>query len=125
MKEFRKITILVGILVISVVFLSGCSTHIGYIPMTNTDVQLSRSNYKVVDSVTGSATASYALMVFGPLEQNLIGQARREMIKNANLVGYSKAIANVTIDYKITWFYPLFYQKTYYVSGEVIEFTDK
>lgn len=128
MKKDRAmvIAVLIGLMIVLAMFLAGCSSQYGYIGHTmQTQVQLSGKNFKVVDSVTGISSAIYVLMVFGPLEQNLMDQARRDMIRKANLLGYSKAIVNVTTDVKTTLFYPFFFQKTCYVSGEVVEFIDR
>lgn len=96
--------------------------HSGYIGhATVTNVELESKNFKVVDSVLGEASAEY-IFGFGPLEQDLFNRARRDMISKADLIGHSKAIVNLTTDFKIHTFFPFWFKKTIYVSGEVIEF---
>jgi hypothetical protein len=46
------------------------------------------------------------------------------MLENANLIGGSKAIINLTTESHITLVYPFFFQKTITVSGHIIEFTE-
>ena len=99
----------------------GCSYHLGYVGHgIMTQVELSKNNYKVIGSVTGEAQATYWFGI-GPSQQNLVDQARRDMIKKANLTGGSKAVINVTSDEKANFFI-FWHKKTVYVSGEVIEF---
>lgn len=103
-------------------FVSGCSMTRGNIGHSIiTDVQLSEANFKVLGSVTGEASANYILGI-GPSDQDLLSQAKRDMLSRADLVGGAKAIINVTTDIKFNGFI-LWRQRTAYVSAEVIEFT--
>ena len=103
-------------------FISGCSMSRGKIGHSIiTDVQLNQANFKVIKSVTGEARANYILGI-GPSDQNLISQAKRNMLAGADLVGAARAIINVTTDIKHSGFI-VWRQKTAYVSAEVIEFT--
>ena len=100
----------------------GCSATSGGIGHSIiTEVQLNQNNFKVIKSVTGEASATYFLGVFGPPKGNLLDQARRDMIKQAGLVGTSNAVINVTTDIKLNWT-PLFTTKTAYVAGEIVQF---
>jgi len=102
-------------------FVSGCSFTRGNIGHSiTTDVQLSEANFKVLDSVSGEATADYFFGI-GPSDQNLLSQAKRDMLSKAGLVGGAKAIINVTTDTKYSGFI-LWRSRTAYVSAEVIEF---
>ncbi len=104
-------------------FVSGCSLTRGNIGHSiTTNVQLSEANFKVLDSVTGEASADYILGI-GPSDQDLLSQAKRDMLSKADLAGGSKAIINVTTDIKHSGFILLWRQKKAYVSAEVIEFT--
>lgn len=104
---------------------SGCTVHGGNIRhAVVTNVELSGNNFKVLDSVTGKASVDYIVGI-GPKEQNLFEQARKNMVANANLVGSSKAIINVTTDVKYTSVLLLWTRKTVYISGDVIEFTER
>ncbi len=102
-------------------FVSGCSMTRGNIGHSiTTDVQLSEANFKVLGSVSGEASADYIFGI-GPSDQNLLSQAKRDMLSRADLVGGAKAIVNVTTDVKHTGFI-LWRQRKAYVSAEVIEF---
>jgi hypothetical protein len=104
--------------------ITGCSMTGGYLGHSiQTEVQLSKKNFKVIKSVTGEAKATYFLGVFGPSKANLVDQARRDMIEKAGLVGTSSAVINITTDIKKEW-NPIFNAFTVYVSGEVIEFLE-
>ena len=112
--------LLLGIFVVSL-FSSGCSTHggfVGHAIMTN--VNLECRNFKVISSVSGHSSASY-MFGMGPPEQNLVDRARRDMIKNAKLIGNSRAIINATTDIKYTFIPILLRRKTVYVAGEVVQ----
>ena len=100
----------------------GCSATMGGIGHSIiTEVQLNQNNFKVIKSVTGEASAEYAFGLLGPSKGNLLDQARRDMIKQAGLVGTSNAVINVTTDIQIS--YNIFsLTKTAYVSGEVVQF---
>ncbi|MBT7915524.1 hypothetical protein HN588_16640 [Candidatus Bathyarchaeota archaeon] len=112
-----------GLSLLAVLLISGCSTSIGHVGHSiNTEVQLNQKNFKVIKSVTGEASASYILgFLGGPSKQNLFDQARRDMIKKAELVGTSNAVINITTDIQVNWNL-IKVKKTAYVSAEVIQF---
>jgi len=92
------------VLCLSFLFYIGCSTHSGYIGHSiNTNVELSRNNFKVIGSVAGEARASY-IFGFGPTEQSLLGKAQRIMFNQVDSRGHSRAVINVTTDIKISKF---------------------
>ena len=102
-------------------FIAGCSATDGYIGHSIvTEVQLHQANYTIVKSVTGTATADYFFGI-GPAEQDLMGQAKRDMLNKAQLRG-SQAVINVTTDSKLTIFALIWREQTAYVSADVIEF---
>ena len=109
-----------GLVMCGVILLTGCSMTGGYIGHNiSTDVQLNQANFTVVKSVTGEAQANYFLGI-GPSKQDLFGQAKRDMINNAQLKG-SQALINVTTDAKLTGF--IFWrQQKVTVSAEVVQF---
>jgi hypothetical protein len=115
----RNLVLAVGALVVGMTF-TGCSTSSGHIGhFIGTEVQLNQANFDVVGSVTGEASASYFISI-GPSRQNIIAQAKQDMIKKARLQG-SQALVYVTTDTKYTWF-PLWRQQMAYVSAEIVEF---
>ncbi len=106
-------------------FFIGCTySHNGYIGHSiNTEISLTKANYKVIKSVSGQASDDYILYFFGADEQNLMGKARRDMINKADLIGKPRAVINITTDIVTSGFIPFVITKTCYASGEVIEFT--
>jgi len=122
---FRNISLLLFILF----FIASC----GFGPQssmnhsTNTQVVLSKANYKVINSVSGTATARYVLGI-GPSESKLIAKAKQKMTRKANLPAggnKSRALINITEDrvVRFLWFYLPFYTSiTIHVSADVIEF---
>ncbi|GJH40138.1 hypothetical protein RCZ04_06880 [Capnocytophaga sp. HP1101] len=88
-----------------------------------TQVVLSKNNFKVVEHVKGEATNDYFLF-FGGGRKALIEKARAEMLKNANLVGTSRAVINETVEaHSFLFFIGTRYTVT--VSADVIEFTEE
>jgi len=92
-----------------------------------TNVVLQSDNYKVIQKVQGKASGTYIFGipvagVVGGGFKPLIAKARNDMLKNVNLVGYSRAIINETVEVNDKFFL-LFGIKTVTVSAYVIEFT--
>jgi hypothetical protein len=120
MTAFRKsLPVVLGILAFTIMG-TGCSTsagHIGHDILTQ--VQLNQANFNVLRSVQGEAKADYYFGI-GPSDQDLLGRAKREMIRNAQLKG-PQALVNVTTDIKLSAFF-IWTQRKAYVSAEVIEF---
>ncbi len=117
--NIRKLVVVFGVFSIGMI-MTGCSATNGYIGHTiTTEVQLNQANFDVVRSVNGEASANYFLGI-GPSRQNIIGKAKMDMMKKANLKG-PQALINVTTDTKFTWF--IFWrQMKAYVSAEVVQF---
>ena len=116
MKRFILSTLVLG----SMALFTGCSATNGYMGHTvQTQVQLNKANFNVISSVSGEAAANYFLAI-GPTKQDLIAQAKKDMLKKANLHG-SEAIVNITTDVKYSGF--LFWrQEKVYISANVVEF---
>ena len=84
-----------------------------------TQVQLNKANFDVINFVSGQAQANYFLGV-GPSKQDLIAKAKNDMLKKAKLHG-SQALANITTEIKKSGF--LFWrQEKVYISANVIQF---
>jgi len=116
MKRF-----IVGSLVIgSMALFSGCSATNGYMGHgVQTQVQLNKANFNVIGTVSGEASANYFLGM-GPSNQDIIAQAKNNMLQKAHLHG-SQAIANIITDEKNSYF--LFWkQEKVYMSANIIEF---
>jgi hypothetical protein len=118
--NIRKLIVVFGVFSIGMI-MTGCSASNGFIGHSiTTEVQLNQANFDVVRSVNGEASANYFLG-FGPSQQNMIGQAKREMINKAKLKG-SQALVNVTTDVKYSWFPIIWRQQKAYVSAEIVQF---
>jgi len=120
MKHLHKsLRVLLSVLAIGIIA-TGCSTTGGYIGHSiQTEVQLGQANFDVVKSVTGEAQTDYYFWI-GPSQQDLLSQAKRDMIAKAGLTG-SQALVNVTTDIKRSGFL-IWTQKKAYVSAEVVQF---
>jgi len=126
-KENQNQSIMRKILVLCTIalLLSSCALHSGLTFNTNnnvTNVVLQGNNYKIVQKVQGTASGVSVLGIGGPFRA-IVAKARSEMLKNANLVGHSRAIINETVEVNSKYFV-LFGVKTITVSAYVIEFTD-
>lgn len=103
------------------VLLTSCGVTTGYMGHNvTTNVNLEKNNFKVVKTVSGSADG-HSFIGIALNQKNLFERAKREMINNAELIGGSKAIINVTTDVNAKWFL-IWGRKTITLSGEVIEF---
>jgi hypothetical protein len=123
MRKLKFLAITLFVMIIA----SSCGSHRGAFINNNnntTQVELSEKNFKVVRKVSGQSTATYVLGIGGITNKSLIENARSNMMSNADIVGSSKAIINMTTESHSTLVYPFFYQKTITVSGYVVEFTD-
>ncbi len=119
-KRFR-FTALLG----ATLLLTSCGVHLGMETNVNTNVtnvELAEGNFRVLDRVSGSASATYVLGIGGFNNTVLIENAKAEMLENANLGEGSRAIANVSTDIYIGKYFPIYYEKTVTVSAHVIEF---
>jgi hypothetical protein len=108
------------------VLFSSCAIHNGLTSNQNghnTEVQLSRNNFKVVQYVEGSSRATYVFGIGGLSKPALISRARQKMLEGANLIGTSKAVVNETVEIKHS-FFPLIGTCRVNLSAYVIEFTE-
>ena len=90
----------------------------------DTQVHLSKNNYKVLHKVQGISENIYFLGIGGLDNLSIIEKAKNQMMENANLEGRAKAVVNITFDTHFSMFYPIFFKKTVTASGYVIEFSD-
>ncbi len=90
----------------------------------NTNVVLTKKNFKVIEKVSGKATATYVLGFGGGVNKALIAKAQAAMLENANLIGSSKALINMTTEVHKLQVNPFFARKTITVSAHIIEFTE-
>jgi hypothetical protein len=123
MKNFSfKLTTLLLI----VVLLSSCAAFNPNVSSSNvnhTQVNLSQANFKVVNRVEGSSSATYILGIGGLAKKGLVASARKEMYQDANLKG-SQIIINEHTEWKVSNIIPYVWGRIVVTtSGHVIEFT--
>lgn len=113
------------IVFLPMILITSCGIHsamVGNINNSNTNVELSKKNFKIIGRVSGSSTATYVFGIGGLSNKNLIERAKAEML--GQLSGGSRAIINVTTESHYTLIVPFFYRKTITVSAHLIEFTE-
>ena len=92
--------------------------------LAQTEVILQKANYRIVGTVSAESEQTYVLG-FGGLSQKSLGQsAMADLYKQADLAGTSRAVINVSICYKNSYFTPLIIKRKAIASGTIIEFTD-
>lgn len=115
-------------ILILVVALSSCgvsTSMVSNINQNQTKVSLNKANFVVVGKVSGESSATYIFGIGGLENRALLQNAHSDMLKNADLVGKSRAIINVTYESHVTSIlYPIFGKKTIFVHGLVVEFFD-
>jgi len=115
------------ILVVTIIFsLSSCAIHSGLTGNMNnstTNVVLQTNNYKIIKKVTGTATGTRVLCLFGGYQKPLVEKARSQMLESANLIGKPRAVINETVEVNNKFFVVVGF-KTVTVSAYVIEFVD-
>lgn len=125
MKKFSNFSTVLSVIVFTLM-LSGCASFQGLTKNYNghnTEVQLNRKNFKIVQKVEGSAQATYILGIGGLGKKALIARATEKMLADANLIGSSRAVINETVEIKNSFF--LIATTTQInVSAYVIEFTE-
>jgi len=120
--------IILGIALLASTFLlNSCGINLGLLTdktRTITNVELNKKNFKVLDRVSGTSSATYVFFVGGMKNKALIDMATNDMLSKANLTGGAKALTNTTLDVHKGGL-PFIYQKiTVTVSATVIEFTE-
>lgn len=106
--------------------LNGCAFHNGLTTNVNshqTDVVLSQKNYKIIKYVEGDAKARYFLGIGGINNKGLIAEARQKMLKNAGLIGKSRAVINETVEIQTKQIL-IYTEFRYIVSAYIVEFYD-
>ncbi|NLO71493.1 MAG: PorT family protein [Porphyromonadaceae bacterium] len=121
--KFIKIAVTITVLVL---LFASCSTYNGLTRNENhsqTQVVLSEKNYKIVKYVEGDAYARYVLAFGGKSKRGLLARARENMLRNAGLIGASRAVINETVETRVRQ--SLFVTEVWYiVSAYVVEFYD-
>lgn len=91
--------------------------------VTQSNVDLTQKNYRVVGIVQGEAEAKYVFGIGGLSKRAAQANATANMMKNAHLSG-SQAIINTTIEEKILGCAPFYVKRRITSYGQVIEFTE-
>ena len=110
----------------TVLLFTSCGRNIAIIANQNlnsTQVRLSSNNFKVIDNVSGSAHVSYIFGIGDMTNKHLYENAYSQMMKKADLKGASRAVINPITEEHVWGIYPIYFQRTITVSGNVIEFT--
>ena len=117
MKKFSVLVLLVAALC-----LTGCAVSSSISNnLTQTQVVLSENNFKVVGQAYGEAQATYIFGIGGLSKKALRNNAIDEMSKNANLTG-AQTLTNVTTNYSIKMFTPVYIQLTCSATANIVEF---
>ena len=112
-------------MIVFVLSLTSCGVHSGLTyntNNTNTEVVLSKKNFKVVQTIKGQATDT-KVFGFGGLKKSVLAEARKNMLEQANLQGTARAVINERVEIHRSY---LFIMQTYAitVTAEVVEFTE-
>ena len=90
--------------------------------LTQTEVQLTKKNFRVVGTVSGESTQNYWLGIGCMAKKSMDETAISDMYKNANLTG-SQAIINTNVSHKNKLIL-IYNQAKAIATGTIIEFTE-
>lgn len=114
MKKLVKISMFAAI----AIFLSSCAMHTGYM---NNSASLGEGNFNYVkQSVSGSAEAMYVFSIGGLEKEALVQEAKAQMLKE-NPLGPNQALANVTVNWKNSFFIVVTMSKVT-VTADIVQF---
>lgn len=91
--------------------------------VAQTQVELSKKNFKVIGTVTGESSQNYWFGIGGLSKSSLNQSAMADMYMNADLEGKSRAIINVNVVYK-NRFILIYSGVKAIATGTLIEFTE-
>lgn len=91
--------------------------------LTQTQVQLTKKNFRVVRNVSGESTQNYVFGIGGMSRKSMDETAISDMYRNANLKG-SQVIINTNVSHKSKMIL-IYNQVKAIATGTVIEFTDE
>lgn len=116
----KNIRLLFSALTISLL-LSGCAAyHQG--SMTGS-AALSQANFSYVkQNVSAKSSAVYVFGIGGIDKKTLVDDAKKKLIA-ANPMGPNQAMANVTVNFKKSWYMGIIYQTVdCVISADIVEF---
>ncbi len=121
----KRILALTGIIALFA-FLTSCSTAF-YNTQNNlnteTQINLSEANYKIIGQVVGSAKTTKVLGIGGLSRRAAEANAYADMVSNANLQR-SQAIINISFSDKGKGLPPIVWIRTVTAKGYIIEFIE-
>lgn len=123
MKTFKSLCVIA----VCAAALTSCGLGVNLTSNQNslqTNVVLSKNNYKVVKTISGEETATYVLGIGGLSGKALKDNATANMIKNASLDGKAQAIVNTQVSVKTAFVTPLYIKRIATAQAQVIEFTE-
>ena len=91
--------------------------------LLQTQVVLQKKNYRVIGTVTGTSKQNYFFGIGGLSKKSMTESAISDMMKKADLMGGSRAIINVNIQYKSKLIL-VYNQMTAIATGTIIEYTE-
>jgi hypothetical protein len=115
-KNILKITLFTAIAAL----LTSCSAgHSGY--MANS-TSLSSANFSYIkQNIKGDATATYILGIGGIAKETLVNDAKQNMLAE-NPLKNNQALANLTVNFKISQYLGLYATAKCTVTADVVEF---
>ncbi len=102
------------------IFISSCAAfHSGY--MTNS-AALSSANFSYVkQNIKGQSTATYVLGIGGLEKVTLVDNAKQQMLAT-NPLKSNQALANLTVNFKYSFYFGVFSSVNCTVTADVVEF---
>ncbi len=112
---------------LTAILLSGCGIHtalVGNLTGNMTNVELSKKNFKVVELISGTSSATYIMGIGGLTHKALIEKAKADMFSRHDLTGGPKAIVNMTVEDHFATYLIFYVKRTVTVSAHIVEFTE-
>jgi hypothetical protein len=104
---------------------TGCGFHNGLTHnanVSNTNVVLSERNFRVVADMQGTSESLYILGIGGMTKSAMIAEAKAEILRQADMVGKSRAIVNEIVE-EHYFFFLVGSKRKITVTAQIIEFT--
>ena len=92
--------------------------------LVQTEVVLQKANFKVIGSVSAESQQTYIFGIGGMSKKSLGQYAMGDLYKQADLLGKSRALINVTICYKNASYAGVVVKSKAIATGTVIEFVE-
>lgn len=125
-RSFKNIIVAVAI-VLATISMSSCGFSREATSNSNvvqTNVVLQKANYKIVGTISAESSQTYVFGIGGLSKKSLGQAAMSDLYKQADMLGKSRAVINVTVSYKSAYYTPIVMITKAIASGTVIEFTE-